>query len=388
MWGARPLPKNEINQRPYLLNQMPATPHLVERKAPLVECGLPLILSPVHLRYIDSRTKPYEHLSIQARLRAGKPYNHITIQPYPTMFNPTEFSALRWLTVPLLIFARYFLISLAFYSVFYVWKRRTLLYRKIQSKFPKDADLRREIGFSALTSVIFAAMSWLCLGTPLRAYTQFYTDIHQHSLLYLVGSIPVILLIHDTYFYWIHRLMHLPWFYRRVHLTHHKSVNPSPWAAYAFHPVEAVLEGGILPLLLFCIPMHPINFFGFITLMLWFNVYGHLGYELFSRKVYEHPIGRWLNSSVYHNLHHERFQGNYGLYFTLWDRLMGTLRPDSTEKIDAVHRQMAQALQQKNAAGKVRFEKDHPQIIPPEAPSPVPDEPGKSHKATTRSSPT
>ncbi len=107
--------------------------------------------------------------------------------------------------------------------------------------------------------------------------------------------------------------------------------------AYAFHPVEALLEAGILPVLLIFIPLHPISFFAFITLMLLFKVYGHLGYELFSKKTYEHPIGRWLNSSVHHNLHHEKFNGNFGLYFTIWDRLCGTLREDSLEKIEEVH---------------------------------------------------
>jgi sterol desaturase/sphingolipid hydroxylase (fatty acid hydroxylase superfamily) len=40
---------------------------------------------------------------------------------------------------------------------------------------------------------------------------------------------------------------------------------------------------------------------------------------------------------VYHNLHHERFNGNYGLYFTFWDRLMGTLRKDNDDKLNALH---------------------------------------------------
>ena len=76
--------------------------------------------------------------------------------------------------------------------------------------------------------------------------------------------------------------------------------------------------------------------------MLWFNVYGHLGYELFPRKTYTHALGRWLNSSVYHNLHHERFHGNYGLYFTFWDRLCGTLRTDSADKIEEVHQRISE----------------------------------------------
>ena len=131
---------------------------------------------------------------------------------------------------------------------------------------------------------------------------------------------------------------------------HHKSVNPSPWAAYAFHPAEAVLEAGIFPLILFLIPAHPVALFSFVTLMLWFNVYGHLGYELFPAKLYRHPLGRWLNSSVYHNLHHERFTGNYGLYFTFWDRWMGTLRPDSAAKVGEVQARIGSRLL-KTAAG-------------------------------------
>jgi lathosterol oxidase len=258
------------------------------------------------------------------------------------MFNPITFTTSQWFFAPLLIFGRYALVSSLLYSVFYLWKRKAWLNRKIQSKFPQNRDYRREIGYSAITSIVFALVSWLSLGTSFRQYTQFYTDIHQHSILYLVLSIPLTLLIHDTYFYWIHRLLHVPWWYKKFHRLHHTSINPSPWAAYAFHPVEAVLEAGIVPLLLLIMPMHPISFFSFITLMLWFNVYGHLGYEVFPRAVYTHPIGRWLNSGVYHNQHHERFQGNYSLYFVFWDRWMGTLRSDSAEKIEQVHRQIEQ----------------------------------------------
>ncbi|MBL7802262.1 MAG: sterol desaturase family protein [Saprospiraceae bacterium] len=253
------------------------------------------------------------------------------------MFDPTDFSSLRWMLTPLLIFGRYAVLSGALFLVFYVWKRRGWLYRKIQQRFPADRDYRREIGYSFLTACIFGAIAWLFLGTPLRQYTQFYTNIEEYGIGWLLLSIPLSLLIHDAYFYWMHRLMHHPRIYRRVHLVHHRSVNPSPWAAYAFHPSEAVLEGGILPLLLVLMPMHPISFFAFITLMLWFNVYGHLGYEIFPKSLYRHPLGRWLNSSIYHNQHHERFTGNFGLYFTIWDRLMGTLRTDSADKVDEVH---------------------------------------------------
>ncbi|MCB9305659.1 MAG: sterol desaturase family protein [Lewinellaceae bacterium] len=257
------------------------------------------------------------------------------------MFNPLEYTTAQWLFGPVLIFGRYVLFCAAFFLVFYVWKRREWFFKKIQQRFPMPADYRREIGYSAIASIIFAIVTWLCLGTPLKHYTLFYTDIDQYGWAWLLFSIPLTLFVHDAYFYWIHRLMHRRIFYRRVHLIHHKSVNPSPWAAYAFHPVESVLEAGIIPLLLFGMPLHPLSFWAFITLMLLFNVYGHLGYELFPRSWYSHPLGRWLNTSVYHNLHHEKFTGNYGLYFTIWDRWCGTLRTDSEQKIENLHQRSA-----------------------------------------------
>lgn len=253
------------------------------------------------------------------------------------MFDLTQFSIVKWFFVPVIIFGRYVLFCLIPFLIYYVWKRRAQWYRKIQQHFPAPSDYRREILHSAITSLIFGVVTWLCLGTPLRQYTQFYTEVSEYGWGWLALSIPLTLLIHDAYFYWAHRLMHHPRLYRHVHLVHHKSVNPSPWAAYSFHPVEAVLEAGIVPLLLVAMPLHPLSFWAFVTLMLLFNVYGHLGYELFPKSAYTHPLGRWLNSSVHHNLHHEKFHGNYGLYFTIWDRLCGTLRADSMEKVESLH---------------------------------------------------
>ncbi|MCC6459816.1 MAG: sterol desaturase family protein [Saprospiraceae bacterium] len=255
----------------------------------------------------------------------------------------TEVSPERWLLVPLLIFGRYALLCGWLFGLFYVWKRRAWWYRKIQQRFPQTADYYREISHSALTALIFAAVGWLLLGTSLRQYTRLYTEVQSHGLGYLLLSVVLVVLLHDTYFYWIHRLMHLPWLYRHVHRVHHQSVNPSPWAAYSFHPLEAMLEAGILPLAVFLIPLHPIALFSFVTLMLWFNVYGHLGYELFPRQAYRHPVARWLNSAVFHNLHHERFQGNYCLYFSFWDRWMGTLHRDNEQRVAALHDQIEHA---------------------------------------------
>jgi sterol desaturase/sphingolipid hydroxylase (fatty acid hydroxylase superfamily) len=126
----------------------------------------------------------------------------------------------------------------------------------------------------------------------------------------------------------MHRFMHLPFLFRHVHLVHHRSSNPSPWTAYAFHPFEAVIEAGIIPLVGFTLPVQRAAFTAFMIFQLAYNVYGHLGYEIIPQKFSKGILGRWMNTSTRHNHHHKYFLGNYGLYTVIWDRLMKTLRKE------------------------------------------------------------
>jgi sterol desaturase/sphingolipid hydroxylase (fatty acid hydroxylase superfamily) len=128
--------------------------------------------------------------------------------------------------------------------------------------------------------------------------------------------------------------MHHPSIYRWVHKVHHLSTNPSPWAAMAFHPIEAVIEAGIIVVVVLMFPVHPLAIGIFLLFMMVYNVYGHLGYELYPAGFAHSKIGRWINTSVNHNQHHQHFKGNYGLYFLFWDRLMGTIRPDYEERFE------------------------------------------------------
>jgi sterol desaturase/sphingolipid hydroxylase (fatty acid hydroxylase superfamily) len=90
--------------------------------------------------------------------------------------------------------------------------------------------------------------------------------------------------------------------------------------------LEAIIEAGIIPLIAFTLPVHVSAFVFFLLLQFVYNVYGHLGYELYPQNFHKTKIGRWVNTGTAHNLHHKQFTGNYGLYFLIWDRWMGTLR--------------------------------------------------------------
>jgi sterol desaturase/sphingolipid hydroxylase (fatty acid hydroxylase superfamily) len=73
--------------------------------------------------------------------------------------------------------------------------------------------------------------------------------------------------------------------------------------------------------------------------MIVYNIYGHLGWELYPKNFHKTQIGRWINTSVCHNQHHQYFKGNYSLYFLFWDRWMGTLREDYDAQYEKVKSQ-------------------------------------------------
>jgi len=241
-----------------------------------------------------------------------------------------------WLAIFVLLSVRYLVIAGTAALIWYGWRGRRAFSRKIQQRWPRLKDYGREVGYSFLSFVIFAGIATLVLAGPLRPYTQIYQEVAEHGWGYFALSLVAVLLIHDAYFYWAHRAMHHPRLYRWVHLTHHRSTNPTPLAAFAFHPLEAVVEAGVILVIAFLFPVHPAVILLFVLIMTLDNVYGHLGWELYPKGFQRHPIGRWINTSVSHNQHHRHAQGNYGLYFLWWDRLCGTLRADYDEAFDEV----------------------------------------------------
>lgn len=231
----------------------------------------------------------------------------------------------------------YSLIAGSTFLVFYVVLRKRISFKKIQLKFPESKDYRRELFYSIISIMIFSMPPVIMLlNDTIRPFTQYYSDINQHSKLYFFLAFGLMIVIHDTYFYWIHRLMHHKKLFTLFHLVHHKSTNPSPLAAYAFHPLEAIVESGIFILLLLIMPLNDYHLLVFFICSLAYNVYGHLGFELYPKGFSKHWLGKWINTSVNHNQHHQFFKGNYGLYFTFWDRVMGTLRTDYDKYFEEV----------------------------------------------------
>lgn len=241
-----------------------------------------------------------------------------------------------WRKVLTVDFLRYFLTAAPFYLLFWIWRPAWLRGRRLQSSDPGRGRIASEIAYSLSTVVIFSAIGLSLLYAQQAGLTRIYVNVADRGWAYLWASIAAAILAHDTYFYWTHRLLHWRPLYRLAHHVHHRSTSPTPWAAYAFHPVEALIQAGIYVLIVFAIPMHPIALMLFLVYMIVRNVVGHLGFEIWPAGFSRHPLTRWHLTPTHHDLHHRFGKGNYGFYFSFWDDWIGTSRSDYAASYEAV----------------------------------------------------
>lgn len=260
--------------------------------------------------------------------------------------------AAGWILGSIFIFLRYAMISGLFFALFYILFRNRFLKRKIQRSFPAVRAIKLEIKYSALTTCIFAVVGLIIYGMYQLGITTIYLKLSEYGTGYVVLSVILLIFIHDSWFYWMHRLMHHPKVFTKIHRVHHLSRNPTPWAALSFHPLEALIEIGFLPVAVLWIPLHPSTIFIFSIWALLFNVVGHLGFEILPRGSIRHPLFRWFNTPTHHNLHHQKGSCNYGLYFNLWDTLMNTNHPNYHEIFDNLHSQNPKPVCSEDSKGR------------------------------------
>ncbi len=221
-------------------------------------------------------------------------------------------------------FLRYFIAAAAVYLL--VWRvfGKALAGRRIANQVPKPGQMWREFGHSMSTVLLFGTTGLFIFTMHRLGFSQVYEDVAERGWAWWWASLALIIVLHDTWFYWTHRLLHRPWWFARFHSIHHQSVHPTPWAAYAFHPVEALMQALFFILMVHAVPMHELVLFAFTTWMIVRNVAGHSAYELMPWKAATRGTLRWLLTNSHHHFHHSGARGNFGLYFTWWDRWMGT----------------------------------------------------------------
>ena len=223
---------------------------------------------------------------------------------------------------------RYFLFAGVLYLVIQKWGKKFFARFFIQTSPISKQQINHEIKNSLVTSIIFGVIFTLVVHPALRPYNQIYTEADKYSAWWSLVSLILLIIINDTYFYWMHRLVHHKRFYRWIHHTHHVSTNPTPLTSYSFHPIEAVLEAiWILPVIyLIPIKLEVLIIYSLVSLVN--NLRGHYGVDLLPKKIKQTFPLNWINTATHHSHHHKYFTHNFGLYFLFWDRVCGTEKPE------------------------------------------------------------
>lgn len=229
-----------------------------------------------------------------------------------------------FVTLTVIIFVRYLVVSGLYHLVFFEFLKNAFQHRFLHKKPLKKSQLQKEIFWSFMSGLIFAATGLLICFLYVNGFTAIYTEFSTASFYYFPLSIFIFLALQDAYYYWFHRWMHLPKVYKYLHLIHHKSVHTSVLTSFSFHPLETIFQAAFLPITILVLPLHLYALLFVLLIMTISATINHAGVEIYPSGRVGKWFQKWFIGSTHHDFHHRKFNYNYGLYFTFWDRLMKT----------------------------------------------------------------
>ena len=198
--------------------------------------------------------------------------------------------------------------------------------RKIQPRGFKWGILRNEAIFAVIN---FTASAFL-IGVPtvwLKANGWITFQSGPVAWWVVALEYGAYFFLFDTWFYWLHRAMHVEPMYKWVHKLHHRSTAPNVLTTFSVNPLESLINGGFVPLFTTLLTVHSQTMALIGPTSIIMGIYVHSGYEFLPRWWNRSWATKWFISATFHDQHHKYFTANFGGYTTIWDRLCGTMRP-------------------------------------------------------------
>ncbi|VDC06405.1 unnamed protein product [Peniophora sp. CBMAI 1063] len=236
-----------------------------------------------------------------------------TVSAWPRDYIPRQLISLAVITL-LGVHALYFIFStLSYYFIFNHDMMNHPRFLKGQVRMEIESSLR------AFPAMMLLTLPWF--QAEVMGYSKLYSDPAEYGYVYLALSSLMFLTFTDYLIYWVHRLEHHPAVYRWLHKPHHKWIIPTPFSAYAFHPLDGYFQSLPYHIFIFLFPLHCGLFLGLFVFVNFWTILIHD-----SDMVTGHPLERFVNGPAHHTLHHIYFTVNYGQYFTFADRLGSSYR--------------------------------------------------------------
>lgn len=222
---------------------------------------------------------------------------------------------------------RYVTFAFAVWLTLWVVLAGVLRSRKVRDEVPPVRQLIVEFAYSIRSIAVFSTVGLLTFILSRAGLLPGPEIAQTWGPIWFWVSLALIILGHDAWFYWTHRAIHSRRLFRVFHRRHHRSMNPSPFTAYSFDMGEAAINALFVPVWMMLVPTQWPVVGLFMLHQIVRNTLGHSGYELFPATKDGRPLLPWLTTVTHHDLHHAQAGWNYGLYFTHWDRWMGTENP-------------------------------------------------------------
>ncbi|KAG8723918.1 c-5 sterol desaturase [Ceratobasidium sp. 428] len=241
-----------------------------------------------------------------------------TPSAWPRDYIPRQLLSLSVITL-IGIHVLYFVFAaLSYYLIFDHDMMKHPRFLKNQVKLEIQCALQAFPGMTLLT------LPWF-LG-EVRGYSQLYDNVDEYGWAYLFLSVPFFLVFTDYLVYWIHRILHHPLLYKRLHKPHHKWLIPTPFASHAFHPVDGYAQSIPYHLFIYLFPLHRWVYLGLFVAVNFWSIFIHD-----SDMITGNTFINIINGPAHHTLHHLYFTCNYGQYFTWADRWGGSYKHPSAE---------------------------------------------------------
>jgi sterol desaturase/sphingolipid hydroxylase (fatty acid hydroxylase superfamily) len=141
---------------------------------------------------------------------------------------------------------------------------------------------------------------------------------------------------YDTYFYWVHRGLHVRAIYPWLHKIHHFSTSPNVVTTVSLHPLESFINGAIIPIFTALFPLHSVTMVFITPTNILMGLYVHSGYEFLPRWWNKSWVTKWFITATFHDQHHKYFNFNFGGFTTIWDWICGTVRPKYESDFDVL----------------------------------------------------
>ncbi len=263
---------------------------------------------------------------------------------YPSLSEAAELSAGWIISIYLRNLLLLILVAGGLHTWFYIWKKQG-----DELRFDSRPLVKNSRVFT-FNNQVHDNIFWSCVsGVSIwTAYEVFMLWLLANGLipsLNLPDDWPILLLLiallpawETVHFFLIHRLIHWPPLYRRIHSLHHRNTNTGPWSGFSMHPIEHLLYLSTV-LIHFVVPLHPLLLIFHLQYFALSAATTHTGYQgllINGRLVL--PLGNF-----HHQLHHRFFECNYGGLEIPMDKWTGNFHDGTDESHQAFLRRRRSA---------------------------------------------